>query len=192
MVLADEGAEVTASLAGWLDLVTFVDLDTDQVTARLIDEVVGWGRGQGWRVYRRAASVVPLPPPMERQRSVLDVACARMVGPPVVVEIDHTDRRRTVDKLVAEAAAGRIAIWLRWGTGGFTAPPAPVRMVTCEVIRRPGGTGRARLFSRPRSIDRPPPEHSARGEGPVSVVALPIPFGADAPPGSCAEPVREP
>jgi hypothetical protein len=143
-----------ADLAAWLDRVTFADLSTDQVTLRLIDEVAAWAGGHGWRVYRRAPSVVPLPPPMDKQHSVLDVACARPDGPPLAIEIDHSDRRRTVDKLVAEAAAGRVPIWVRWGTGGFREPPAPVRMVPLEVTRR------GRLNT--RMPDRPPPAHGVR------------------------------
>src|SRR5262245_42588782 len=104
-----------ASLAAWLARLTFDNRTTDQVTALVIDAVVEWAGDQGWRVYRRAPSVVPLPPPYSRQHSVLDVACARPAGPPVVVEVDHSNRRRTVDKLLAEAEAGRIPIWVRWG-----------------------------------------------------------------------------
>jgi hypothetical protein len=141
-----------ADLSAWLDRVTFAELSTDQVTLRIIDEVAAWGGSHGWRVYRRAPSVVPLPPPMDKQHSVLDVACARPDGPPLAIEIDHTDRGRTVDKLVAEAAAGRVAIWVRWGTGRFREPPAPVRMVTVEVTRR------GRLNT--RMPDLPPPRHS--------------------------------
>ena len=66
------------------------------------------------------------------------MAFARPDGPPLVVEVDHTDRTRTVDKLLAEAQAGRIAIWVRWGTGPFRPPPMPVQMATLEVTRRSG------------------------------------------------------
>jgi hypothetical protein len=141
-----------ASLTAWLDDLTFTDLTTDQVTARLLDEIAAWGQAQGWRVYRRAPSVVTLPPPLERQHSVLDIACARPGAPPLAIEIDHTDRRRTIEKLQAEAQAGRVPIWVRWGPGRFTEPPSPVRMVSCPVTRR------AKLFT--RMPDRPAPEHS--------------------------------
>ena len=154
-----------ASLAEWLDRVTFTELTTDQVTARLIDEIAAWGSGHGWRVYRRAPSVVTLPPPMERQHSVLDVACARPDGPPLAIEVDHTDRRRTAEKLRAEADAGRIAIWVRWGRPPFAEPPPPVRMVTCEVTRR------AKLHS--RTHDRPAPAHSA-GIGQAQELTIPL------------------
>jgi hypothetical protein len=155
------------SLGRWLDRLTFADLSTDEVTARIIDAVVEWGEHQRWRVYRRAPSVVTLPPPMERQHSVLDVACARPDGPPLAVEVDHTDRGRTVAKLLAEAQAGRVAIWVRWGTGPFRPPPAPVAMVPFEVARRPGRR-------HARTPDRPPPAHTT---GIGQAEEMPIPFG---------------
>jgi len=172
--------DVAAALAARVAAVTFLDRTADEVTATLIDAVADWAAGQGWRVYRRARSVVPLPPPYEHKHSTLDVACARPVGPPVVVEVDRTDRRRTVDKLLAEAAAGRVAIWLRWGTGAIAPPPAPIRLVTCAVTARSGraagsggaasagagaaaDTGRGRRFDRTRVGERPPPRHSDAG-----------------------------
>jgi hypothetical protein len=145
------------------------------VTELIITSVAAWAEGHGWRVYRRAPSLMTLPPPMDRQHSVLDVACARPAGPPVVIEVDHTDRRRTVDKLAMEAAAGRIAIWVRWGTGRFLPPPPPVHLVTCEVARRGGPAGQGRRHSRTPALDRPPPAHSVEGAGDASAVPLPFP-----------------
>ena len=167
MDVAAEGERVAASLAERLAGLTFVDLPADEVTAQVIDAVAGWAAGQGWRVYRRAPSVMTLPPPLERQHSVVDVAFARPDGPPLVVEIDHTDRARTVDKLLAEAQAGRIAIWVRWGTGPFRPPPMPVQMATLEVTRRSG-----RRFARARDLI--PPAHSA---GISDAQEMTMPFG---------------
>ncbi|MFI6262487.1 hypothetical protein [Micromonospora sp. NPDC051006] len=175
MVVGADGERLAESLADRLDAVTFTDLTTDQVTARLIDAVVEWAGEQGWRVYRRAPSVLPLPPPMSAQQSVLDVACARPDGPPVVVEIDHSTRRRTWEKLLAEADAGRIALWVRWGAGRLTAPPAPIQMVTCEVSRRSDPTGRGWVHSRSPRADKLPPAHSDVPVGPVAAVELPLP-----------------
>jgi hypothetical protein len=134
---ADDGTETARSLASWLDALTFADLTTEQVTARLHDEVAGWAEARGWRVYRRAPSVFPLPPPL-RGHSVVDVACARPQAQPIVVEVDRLERRRTVDKLLAEAAAGRLAILVRWGSGPFEPPPLPVHLVTKEAARQRG------------------------------------------------------
>lgn len=173
MEVTAQGERLASDLGRALADLIFVDLSADEVTARVIDSVVGWAEAQGWRVYRRAPSVLPLPPPLEQRHSVLDVACARPDGPPVVVEVDHTDRARTVQKLRAEADAGRIPIWVRWGVGRFTAPPLPVRMVTVEVTRRPGPAGHGRLHS--RTGDRPAPAHSTGG-GTLATQALPIPL----------------
>jgi hypothetical protein len=165
-----------ASLAGHLAGLTFADRTTDEVTALIVDAVAAWATGQGWRVYRRARSVVPLPPPYDRQHSVLDVACARPAGPPVVIEVDHGHRRRTIDKLLAEAEAGRVAIWVRWGTGRFAEPPPPIRMVTLEVTSRPAADGKDRRHTRRPPLDRPAPQHSVDGAAAATAVALPIPL----------------
>ncbi|MGN9810250.1 hypothetical protein ACTMSW_12940 [Micromonospora sp. BQ11] len=166
-----DGDQVAAALERALARLTFVDLDADAVTALIIESVSSWAAAQGWRVYRRAPSVLPLPPPLSDRRSVLDVACARPDGPPVVVEVDHTDRRRTWEKLAAEAAAGRIAVWVRWGPGRFGTPPPPIHPVTCQVARRNGPAGR--LHTRLPEGHRPPPTHSSHGTGDTTVVPLP-------------------
>ncbi|MFC0003772.1 hypothetical protein [Micromonospora siamensis] len=177
MTVGDKGERLAESLANRLDRLVFTDLTTDQVTARLIDAVAGWAGERGWRVYRRAPSVLPLPPPMSAQFSVLDVACARPDGPPVVVEVDHGTRRRTWEKLLAEAAAGRIPLWVRWGAGRFTAPPPPIGMVACGVTRRTGPDGP--LHSRVPVTDRPPPAHSAAELHSSDAVELPLPPAGD-------------
>ena len=162
------GAALATSLASSLDALTFTNLAADEVSDRLISSVAGWARAQGWRVYRRAPSVVRLPPPMQHRHSVVDVACARPSAPPVVVEVDRADRARTLEKLVAEAAAGRVAIWVRWGTGGFTVPPPEIHLVTFEVTRAVGGR-----FSRVVAPDLPAPRHSRRMET-TTAVELPL------------------
>ncbi|GAB1691576.1 hypothetical protein [Krasilnikovia sp. M28-CT-15] len=173
MDLADDGVLVAADLTACLSELTFADLDRQEVAAQITDAVVGWAQGQGWRAYRRAASVVPLPPPLQHRQSVLDVACARPDAPPVVIEVDHTDRKRTVEKLLAEAQAGRVAIWIRWGTGRFAAAPAPVHLVTLEVVRRPGAR-----FSRVPGAEPPAaPRHS--GAAPLAGEPPLLPLPAD-------------
>ncbi|NUO55852.1 MAG: hypothetical protein HOV78_04270 [Hamadaea sp.] len=148
-----EADELVASLAERLTALTFADCSADEVTQLMLDEIVAWGRERGWRVYRRAASVAKLPPPMDKQHSYVDVAFARPEGRPVVIEVDHTDRRRTVDKLLEESAAGRVAIWVRWSSRAIAAPPDPVRLVAVPVTSNRG------LHS--RRPDLPVPSHSS-------------------------------
>lgn len=162
MDTADDGTRTAASLQAWLDALAFADLATDRATARVLDAVAAWGTAQGWRVYRRAPSVLPLPAPL-KGHSVLDVACARPDGQPIAVEVDRLDRPRTVDKLLAEAAAGRLAVWVRWGAGPFAAPPLPVHLVIREAARHKG------LWH--TVADLPAPEHSAATNAAVAAAA---------------------
>jgi hypothetical protein len=149
----DDGTRTAESLAAWLHDLHFTDLAEAQATARIVDAVAQWGESRGWRVYRRAPSVFPLPPPL-KGHSVLDVACARPDGAqPIAVEVDRLDRQRTVDKLLAEAAEGRLAIWVRWGSGPFRPPPLPVHLVTREAAKTGGGWHTV--------ADLPAPRHSA-------------------------------
>jgi hypothetical protein len=143
----DEDADrLAASLTGWLAGLSLKDRNADQVTELLIEAVLAWGAAQGWRVYRGARSVVPLS--YADRHSSVDVGVARDGGAPIVVEVDRSDRKRTVEKLIAEAAAGRVALWVRWGTGPFLVPPLPVLLVSYPVVARRGGQG-ARLYSSP-------------------------------------------
>ncbi|MEV4708453.1 hypothetical protein [Actinoplanes sp. NPDC049316] len=154
-------------LAARLTALEFRDLTQERVTALIIDTVVAWGEAHGWRVYRRAPSVVRLPPPLDRQHSVLDVALARPAAPPIVVEVDHTDRRRTVEKLLAEAEEGRIPCWIRWGPGRIAEPPPPIHLIALPVSRHQG------RYSRTAGPERAAPEHSAR---PVTGEAAELPL----------------
>ncbi|MEE6263271.1 hypothetical protein [Plantactinospora sonchi] len=169
---AEDGARIGAELTGWLARVTFTDQTTDEVTELLIDSVAAWAMAQGWRVYRRAASVMPLPPPYAHRHSIVDIGCAREAGHPVVVEVDHSDRRRTVDKLRLEAAAGRIPIWVRWGDRRFEPPPSPITMVPFQVSSRTGPGRTGRLHSRLSTPHRPAPAHTVSEGGPVEQVDL--------------------
>ena len=147
----DDVDPVVAGLRAVLTAVTFTDRDTDAVTELFIDAAAGWAAAEGWRVYRRAASVMHLPPPYEKQHSFLDLACARPVGPPIAIEVDHTARRRTADKLLEEAAAGRIAIWVRWSQRHLEPAPAPIHTVDVTVSSRNGRHSRTTM---------PAPAHS--------------------------------
>jgi hypothetical protein len=145
--------DVAALLQQHLAEVSFADKDADEVTELLLTAAADWATAQGWRVYRKARSVFPLPPPYADKFSYVDLAFARHEQAPVVVEIDRTDRRRTVDKLLAEAQAGRVTIWIRWSDREIAEPPAPIQLVKVEV------TGHKRRFSTP-TPEKPAPEHS--------------------------------
>lgn len=151
--------QLGASLQAWLTRsLSFVDRDADQVTELVIEAVTQWGRDSGWRVYKKARSVLPLPPPYADRHSFVDVGMARAGAAPIVVEVDRSDRKRTLEKLAAEAQAGRIALWVRWGVGPFAEPSPPVMLVPFVVQAHRDSQGH-RLFSTPTDTP-PPPEHS--------------------------------
>lgn len=154
----DDAERVAGSLSRWIASVSFVDRTADEVTELLIEAVIWWAQEEGWRAYRQARSVVKLPPPMDNLHSFVDVGIARHDGAPIVVEVDRSDRKRTLEKLAAEAEQGRIALWLRWGTGTFATPPARVSLIPCHVEARKAADGR-KLFSTPTQ-DKPAPRHS--------------------------------
>lgn len=156
--MKQEADQLAGSLAGWLASVSFADRDADQVTDLLIEAVAAWGKASGWRVYRKARSVLPLPPPYSDRHSFVDVGVARGSAAPLVVEVDRSDRKRTLEKLAAEAQSGRVALWVRWGSGPFPVPPLPVRLVPFPVVARRGEAGR-RLFAT-MGQDLPAPAHS--------------------------------
>jgi hypothetical protein len=147
-----EADPIVAGLHAALTALTFTDRDSDAVTELLIETAANWATAEGWRVYRRAASVMHLPPPYEKQHSFLDLACARPIGPPIAVEVDHTARRRTVDKLLEEAAAGRITIWVRWSQRQLAPAPDPIHTVDITVSTRNGRHS--------RTTTMPAPQHS--------------------------------
>ena len=168
---AEEGARIGAELTDWLARLAFQDQTADEVTELLIDSVAAWATAQGWRVYRRAASVMRLPPPYAHRTSVVDLGCARPAGAPVVVEVDHSHRQRTIDKLLMEAEAGRIPIWVRWGERRLVPPPAPITTVVFRVSSRLSADRGERLYWR-SSAHRPAPAHSGTTVGSVEQVDL--------------------
>lgn len=157
--MADDGDQLAASLAGWLGTVPIANQEATAVTETLVNAVAAWGRSKGWRVYLRAPSVLPLPPPFAHRHSVVDVGCARASAPPVVIEVDRSDRQRTIDKLVAEARAGRVALWVRWGKGPFVAPPPSVHLVPVTLTSRRDPDGGRMVHSSP-AAERPAPAHT--------------------------------
>lgn len=163
---------VVADLAALLDALTFAGLEGEAVRDLLIDTVADWAAARGWKVYRRAPSVVRLPPPLERQFSCVDLGCARPDGPPVVIEVDRGHRRRTLDKLVAEAAAGRLALWIRWGTTPGEPLPPEIHLLTCPALASRAADGR-RVYSRQPTDRRPAPHHTPlTPEGPAEQAPL--------------------
>lgn len=110
-----ETVTLAGSLTTWLAPIKLDGLTSRQTTALLTERVAEWGRSQGWSVHFEAPIRASRPTRSGESRGRLDVVCRRDAGrPPVVIEIDRGNKRWSVDKLASEAAAGAVALWVRW------------------------------------------------------------------------------
>jgi hypothetical protein len=152
-----------ADLAARLDGLVFADLTTDQVTARIIDEVVAWGAGTvggstGGRE-RRSAAAAAGTAALGARRGV-----ARRTGPrwpSRSTTPTGAGRSRSCSRKRRPAASDLGAL----GAGPIAVPPLPVRMVPLQVTRH------GHTYS--RRPDRPPPPH---GSAVIGAAAEPIPL----------------
>lgn len=140
---AEETAALAASLAAWLAPVEIRGLSGRQTTALLTDRVAEWARSQGWSVRFEVASRITrtvnrAAGGSSEWQGRLDVVCSRRPGqPPVAIEIDRNNKRWSVEKLSAEAAAGSVALWVRWRGGTDIDVPATVGLVDIVPPEQP-------------------------------------------------------
>ncbi|MEV4167359.1 hypothetical protein [Nonomuraea dietziae] len=148
MEIALRAERAGMSLARWLGPLAFTDWSAARVTSELTRAIVAWGTARGWRVRCEVPSLAGLPGSHPDRPGYLDVVCERLGAPPIAIEIDQTDKASSVRKLVAEAEAGVVPVWVRWGDPVGQVVPAPVALVVIETpYRLAGPTGR-RLYSR--------------------------------------------
>lgn len=188
MEIALRAQRAGASLARWLAPWTFVDWSAARVTSELTRAVVAWGAAHRWRVRREVPSLAGLPGDHPDRPGYLDVVCERLDGPPIAIEIDRTDKQWSARKLLIEADAGVVPVWVRWGEAGTWIVPPPVALVIVETTcRRDGSRGR-RLYSRTvgvghQSVPGMPP---APSPGTPQDAQPTLPPAAPVPPACCA------
>ncbi|MEU8070657.1 hypothetical protein AB0B20_12955 [Micromonospora sp. NPDC049151] len=156
MDLALRSSRAAESLSRWLAPLTFADWSAPRVTAALTQGVVDWGAAHGWRVRREVPSIAGLPGAHPDRPGYLDVVCERLDGPPIAIEIDRSDKQWSSRKLLCEADAGVVAVWVRWGSPRTWIVPHPVALVDIPTTRR-RVAGRL-LYSRAASIAAAAPE----------------------------------
>lgn len=159
------------SLTRWLAPLTFTDWSAPRVTSELTNAVVDWGVAHRWRIRREVPSLAGLPGARADRSGYVDVVCERLDGPPIAIEIDQTDKRWSARKLLTEAEAGVVPLWVRWGEPETKPVPVPVALVVVTTTYRlVGPTGR-RLYSRaadPQPSSALPPSSSLPQEPPTS------------------------
>jgi hypothetical protein len=132
MDLAERASQEAESLSRHLLPLSFTDRPSTWVTDELTRWVVGWGVDNGWRVRREVLSIAGLSMTRPDRSGYLDVVCERHGHPPIVIEIDRSNKTWSTHKLLGEAQAGAIALWVRWsGVHPPTLPP------TIGVVRVP-------------------------------------------------------
>ncbi|MDQ7910204.1 hypothetical protein RB614_37485 [Phytohabitans sp. ZYX-F-186] len=152
----------TSSLAGWLAPLAF-DLTAAEVTSLLTVEVARWAEQYQFACDRE----VPSRYTRTSRRGfewpgLIDIVGRHPNGVKLAIEIDRHTKRRSLDKLIAEAEAGAVAIWVRWfGQSTIVVPPT-VGLVELRVRRvRTPGDGGYRYQRTPHLAWPAPPPHGA-------------------------------
>lgn len=136
MDLTLRSTRAAESLTRWLAPLSFTDWSAPRVTSTLTQGVVDWGVAHCWRVRREVPSIAGLPGAHPDRPGYLDVVCERLDGPPIAIEIDRTDKQWSARKLLCEADAGVVAVWVRWGSPRTWIVPHPVALVDILTTRR--------------------------------------------------------
>lgn len=88
-----------------------------------------------WARRRRRSIVFEAPARASKQiggrryRGRLDLLCTGWFVRSIAIEIDRSNKTWSLDKLVAEADAGRITLWVRWAGESVIEVPAAVGLV---------------------------------------------------------------
>ena len=131
-------AEFTDDLARLLFALDASRLPTAAVTSAITRAIVRWAHGSGWMVRTEARVDVPGVPGGTRQLGFVDVLVSRGRGhSDVAIEIDSTDKPWSVVKLQHAAAAGMLAIWVRWGDDAWAGVYDDLDVIQLGALRRP-------------------------------------------------------
>lgn len=102
-----------AALADWKPSVA-------RVTRAFTETLASWAYERGWRPYRELK--LPIAPVAKDRFGRCDLIVLRGAAPDVVIEIDSAPNVASEEKLRFAAAAGAIAVWVRWRAGGVVTP----------------------------------------------------------------------
>jgi len=119
-----ETAELASSLTRWLSEVRVTGLSAREATALITQHTVRWGHANGWTVDLEREALIARRTGRRMYHGHLDVFCWRDDHLPcIAIEIDRSNKRWSVEKLLAEADTGNIALWGRWyGTTRIAVP----------------------------------------------------------------------
>jgi hypothetical protein len=128
------------------------------VTKVITREVHHWALDHGF-VCNLETYTVAFSPAKEAPQSVgvLDLAGIHPTGLRLAIEIDRSDKSRSLAKLAGEANRGAIAIWVRWSGTCRLAVPDNVGLIQLHgrTLRFEGIRGK--VHTRGRRSELPPP-----------------------------------
>ncbi|UGT58866.1 hypothetical protein [Nocardia asteroides] len=129
----EETEKWTRSLADWLAPVRATGLTSSQTTALITAHTLEWARSKRWKPATEVPALIERSSANGRTyRGRLDVVCERSWWrPPIAIEIDRANKRWSLDKLIAEADAGHVALWVRWH--GDTVIEVPPRVGLVDI-----------------------------------------------------------
>ncbi|MBF6215779.1 hypothetical protein IU487_32800 [Nocardia puris] len=119
-----ETAQLASSLTSWLADVRVTGLSAREATALITEQTVRWAHANGWTVDLEREALIARRTGRRMYHGHLDVFCWRDDHLPcIAIEIDRSNKRWSVEKLLAEADTGNIALWVRWyGTTRIVLP----------------------------------------------------------------------
>ncbi|SRR6266542_366516 len=106
----------TESLRSWLAPLHFASLARSEVTSLVTAHVVAWAESYRFEVVQQVKAIATRRRRYGRtQNSWLNLECRHRSGMTIAVEIDFANKFWSIEKLAAEADAGKLAIWVKWG-----------------------------------------------------------------------------
>ena len=131
------GVTVVDELATVLFALSSGSLTTGAVTAQITCELTTWALGHGWLHRAEARVQIPDDPARPPRLGYVDLMIRRgRHGPDLAIEIDSADKPWSVAKLRHAAAAGMIAIWVRWGDEAWAGVYDGVDVIQLPATRR--------------------------------------------------------
>ena len=109
---------------------------TRVVTSDLTRAIVRWALAHGWAPRPEARIEVPKQDARHRLGFVDVLVDRGLAGPCLAIEIDSTDKEWSLSKLRYAAAAGMVAVWVRWGDDEWAGSYAEVDVIQLPARRR--------------------------------------------------------
>ncbi|MGW5441414.1 hypothetical protein [Nocardia asteroides] len=140
----DKTDELAQSLRHWLTPVRASGLTSTQTTKLITAHTLEWAHSKRWQTSTEVPALIERTINGRVYSGRVDVVCERSWWrPPIAIEIDRANKSWSVDKLVAEAEAGHVALWVRWrGETVIDLPPTVGLVDIRATIANPRSTRR--------------------------------------------------